>query len=490
MDVKLSGVSSKLARARTLVVALTLMVGMGLGFSMHDVAFAQQGQQQGQQMATPSDLSRVFINVAKQVKPAVVNIDVVEKPKRSASRGFEGLPQIPGFPQFGDMQPREQKGTGSGVIISSDGYILTNNHVAGEADEIKVKLADGRQFKAKRIGTDPETDLAVVKIEATNLPFARLGNSENLEQGEWVIALGSPFGLQQTMTAGIVSATGRELNEGGQFTRFIQTDASINPGNSGGPLVNMQGEVVGINTMIYSRTGGSVGIGFAIPSNLVNNVYAQLIKNGKVTRAYLGVFPGEVTPAIARAASYNGDDGALVNDIVREDSPAAKAGLHSGDIITEVDGKSIKTARDLVEIVANLPVGKDVPVKYVRNGRLQTTTVKLAERPAAEDAEQQGGEKEEGDAGKLGIFPQTVSPEIARQLKLRIKSGVVIQNVQPGSPASEAGLQQGDVIHRVNSTEITNNQDLVNALKTPNKEVVLQIERDGRLTFVTVSVED
>src|SRR6266404_6817968 len=252
METNVSRIKTKLSSTRILVLALALAVGSGLRLELRQIAYAQQGQAA---LPSPQDLSRTFISVAKQIKPAVVNIDVVEKTKRSSVQLPEGFPQIPGF-----GTPRRQKGTGSGVIISADGYILTNNHVAGDAEQINVKLADGREFKAKVVGKDSETDLAVIKIDATNLPFARLGNSDKLEQGEWVIALGSPFGLQQTMTAGIVSATGRDLGvPGGQFTNFIQTDASINPGNSGGPLVNMEGEVVGINTLIFSETGTSAG---------------------------------------------------------------------------------------------------------------------------------------------------------------------------------------------------------------------------------------
>src|ERR1043165_2415878 len=266
----------------TLVLAVALAIASGLGIEFEQRASAQQQQQP---LPSPVELSRTFVGVAKQVKPAVVNIDVVEKTQRQSMQLPEGFPQIPGF---GDGQSRRQRGTGSGVIISADGYILTNNHVAGDqAEQIKVKLADGREFKAKRVGYDKDTDIALIKIDATGLPYAKLGDSDKLEQGEWVLALGSPFGLQQTMTAGIVSATGRDLGaQAGQFTSFIQTDASINPGNSGGPLVNMAGEVVGINALIFSRSGASEGIGFAIPSNLVNKIYAQLLKSGKVTRAY------------------------------------------------------------------------------------------------------------------------------------------------------------------------------------------------------------
>jgi serine protease Do len=486
MDVNLRSISKRLSGARAFVLALALMLSAGIGFEAKNLAHAQQAQ-----LPSPSDLSRTFINVAKQVKPAVVNIDVVEKARRSSSMRLpEGFPQIPGFPPSGEGQSRRQRGTGSGVIISADGYILTNNHVAGEAEQINVKLSDGREFKARRVGTDPETDIAVIKIDAQNLPYARLGNSDSLEQGEWVIALGSPFGLEQTMTAGIVSATGRTLT--GTYDNYIQTDASINPGNSGGPLINMQGEVVGINTMIFSRSGGSEGIGFAIPANLVNKVYAQLIKGGKVTRGYLGVTLQPVTAALARTVGYDGKDGALINDLANTDAPAAKAGLRSGDIIVEVNGKAVKSPKEVTELVADLPVGKAVPVKFVRDGRVQTTTVTLAERPArlGEPAREENDDEGE-NPGKLGITIQNVTPEVARQLKLKITSGVLITDVQPDGPAAEAGLNQGDVIHRVGRTPINSRQDFMSALASikNDKEIVLQVERGGQLRFVSVTLE-
>ncbi|HLG17068.1 MAG TPA: DegQ family serine endoprotease [Blastocatellia bacterium] len=485
MDSKIS----RVLRLRTLAVIVAVGLAAGLGYVASRVVSAQQTQQA--QLPSPGDLSRAFINVAKQVKPAVVNIDVVEKARRSSLRVPEGFPQIPGFPPFGEQGPRRQRGTGSGVIVSADGYILTNNHVAADADEITVKLADGREFKARRIGTDAETDLAVIKIEADNLPFARLGDSNSLEQGEWVIALGSPFGLQQTMTAGIVSAIGRDLRLG-TYDNYIQTDASINPGNSGGPLVNMKGEVVGINNMIFSHTGGSEGIGFAIPSNLATKVYAQLVKSGKVTRGYLGVRLMDVTPALAKAVGYKGDDGALVSDLAPGEGPAAQAGLRSGDVITEFDGKPIKTAKQLTEMVADLPVGKAAAVKYVRDGRAATTTIHLGERPRPNDADQEESESEVEGAGKLGLVRvQTVTPQTARELKLKIPSGALIQGVQPGSPAAEAGLREGDVIHRLNRADVTTAQSLGEALRSlkGEKEIVLQIERAGQLSFVTVTLD-
>jgi serine protease Do len=486
MEMNLRRVKEGWRGAKLVVIALVLASASVLGF---DFGVQRSASAQNAQLPSPADLSRTFINVAKQVKPAVVNIDVVERSKRASVRLPEGFPQIPGL----EGQPRRQRGTGSGVIISPDGYILTNNHVAAEAEQITVKLADGREFKAKRVGTDPDTDLAVIKIEASNLPVARLGDSDRLEQGEWVIALGSPFGLSQTMTAGIVSATGRDLGvSAGQFTNYIQTDASINPGNSGGPLVNMQGEVIGINSMIFSQTGTSAGIGFAIPSSLATKIYAQLVKSGKVTRGYLGVFLQPVSPALAKNVGFEGTEGALVSDFPKEDSPAARAGLRSGDVIVEFDGKPVKTPKQLTEYVADTAVGKTTQLKFVRDGRVQTAAVSLGERPAraGEAAPEDRGEPEE-DSGKLGISTSNITPEMVRQLKLKVPTGVVIQSVQPDTPAAEANLQQGDVIHRINRIPITNRQDLVRAMASlrGEKEIAMQIERNGQLQFVSVTLD-
>jgi serine protease Do len=486
MDVRLKSLSSfRGVRALALALALSLSSVLGLGF-----ATAVSAQQQ---MPTPQDLSRTFTQVAKQLKPTVVNIDTVEKAsRRSSMRLPEGFPQIPGF---GDT-PRQQRGTGSGVIISPDGYILTNNHVAGDAAEIKVKLSDGREMKARLVGGDAETDLAVIKIDGQNLPFARLGNSDAVEQGEWVIALGSPFGLQATMTAGIVSATGRDLGgiQGGQFTNFIQTDASINPGNSGGPLINMNGEVIGINTLIFSRTGSNSGIGFAIPSNLANKVYAQLVRHGKVTRGYLGVFLQPVTPVIARTVGLKGEEGALVGDLARQNSPAAQAGLESGDVIVEFDGRPVKNPKHLTEMVADTAVGKSVPLKYFRDGQVRSANIVLGERPGSDEVAENRPERrqeEEVVPGKLGLIVDDVTPELARQMRLRIDSGVVIRSVQPGSAADEAGLTSGDVIHRVNRVLVNSRLEYnraMSALKDQNT-VMLQIERSGQLSFITVTLE-
>ncbi|HKE03434.1 MAG TPA: trypsin-like peptidase domain-containing protein [Blastocatellia bacterium] len=384
--------------ARILTPALALSLGLGLFASGDASVFGQQAQQAQQaqqspqtqqaqqaqqtrvsetdkpaQYASPADLSRAFINVAKRVKPAVVHINMIGSVKRPAS--FNELGESAPFDLPLDLladpqqAPRGTRGTGSGVIISPDGYILTNNHVAGAAEEIRVKLYDGRELRARRIGMDSETDLALIKVDAQNLPYATLGDSSKLEQGEWVIALGSPFGLEQTMTVGIVSATGRQF--GGAYDNYIQTDASINPGNSGGPLLNMNGEVIGINTMIYSRSGGSEGIGFSIPSNMARKVQEQLARNGRVTRGFLGVSLQE---------SQTAGGGAVIGDL-SEGGPASKSGLRGGDVVVEFDGKPVKTSKQLSEIVADTPVGKAVKLKYVRDGQTQTTSITLAERP-------------------------------------------------------------------------------------------------------------
>jgi serine protease Do len=313
--------------------------------------------------------------VAKRVKPAVVHITIGAGVRRQTSfdEPEESTPSDPPSdptPSPVQSSPYARRGTGSGVIVSPDGYILTNNHVAGASADIRVRLSDGREFTARRIGVDAETDLASIKIEARNLPHATLGDSSRLEQGEWVIALGSPFGLEQTMTVGIVSATGRQF--GGTYDNYIQTDASINPGNSGGPLINMNGEVIGINTMIYSRSGGSEGIGFSVPSNTARSVQEQLLRSGRVTRGYLGVTLQDSSTA---------GSGAMVAE-VSNGGPASSAGLRNGDRIVEFDGKAVKSTKQLTEIVAYTQAGKTVKLKFVRDGREQSGSITLDERPA------------------------------------------------------------------------------------------------------------
>jgi serine protease Do len=489
MDSKTSDFGRQLRLVRVLAVLMALALAGTIGFSLRKPVLAQEGQQRAQ-LPAPTDLSRAFISVAKQVEPAVVNIDIVEKPKTSSkgsSRQFQ-IPGFRGFPGMGDGRAQAERGTGSGVIISADGYILTNNHVAGEADTMHVTLGDGREFSATRVGTDPETDLALIKIKAPEaLPYAKLGNSDDVQQGEWVVALGSPFGLKQTMTAGIISAVGRSL--GGNLSDYIQTDASINPGNSGGPLVNMAGEVIGINDMILTSSGGNEGVGFAIPANTVNKVYAQLLKNGKVVRGYLGVLLQPVDQATAHVSGYDKHGGALVADLADTNAPAAKAGLQSGDVIVEFDGKPVASPSQLTGLVADEPVGKTVQVKYFRDGRLQTTSLKLSERPTKDQLAQNGQGGEGDSTGKLGVQVSNVTPDIAGQLK--ISSGAVVQSVDPGSPADNAGIQPGDVIHKINNTRVSTTADLTRAIRSvsDDQQLVLQLESNGQLRFVTVTLD-
>ncbi len=447
-----------------------------------------------EQVVSPVALSNTFREIAKVMKPAVVNISTVQKVKSNTMSGFPPGFQFdfPGTPDQPSPHQFKQRGTGSGVVVTSDGYILTNNHVVGKADAIEVKLADGRKFKGKVIGTDEFTDLAVVKIEDKNLPYASLGDSDGMEQGDWVVAIGSPFGLEQTITAGIVSAKGRYV--GGNYNDFIQTDASINPGNSGGPLVNMKGQVIGINTMIYSESGGNQGIGFAIPSNSVRYVYEQLAKNGKVVRGYLGVTITEVTPEKAKGLGLNTTEGALVND-VQPNTPASKAGIQSGDLIISFDGKSVKDQHELTNTVARTPVGKQVEVKFIRDGKVQTAKIETAERPkvgvdlnSAVPDENSPEAKE--SSGKLGLSASTLTGEQAADLK--IKTGVVIEQVVPGGPASEAGLQKGDVIHQINRQPVKSLSELSAIMKSVKEgdTVILQIERKGvGISFVPITIE-
>lgn len=439
---------------------------------------------------SPAGLSHSFREIAKSIKPAVVYISIVERVgENSRFPGFFGpdIPQEPG-------QPRRRPGAGSGFIVTDDGFILTNNHVVGSADSIDVTLGDGRQFKGRLIGTDPETDLAVVKIEAGGLPIAVLGNSDEVQQGDWVLALGSPYGLQQTLTAGIVSATGRELpGQLQQYSRYIQTDASINPGNSGGPLVNMQGEVIGINTMIFSPSGGNIGIGFSLASNVVRNIFGDLVKNGRITRGYLGVNIVPLDAARARAFGLEPNSGAFVQGLPDTDSPARRAGLKPGDIITAFDGRPVKAPRELTDAVAATPVGKSVKVDFLRDGQPMSVTVEVAERPGRQAASAAPPEQgnNETQTTRLGIVAQTITPEAAERMKLLIKSGAVVTEVQPGSPAQEAGLRHGDVIHRIDRTEVKSVEDLVNAARSlqSGDQVLLQIERGGEMNFITITID-
>ncbi|GEM_PF-13979 len=442
---------------------------------------------------SPAELSKTFRDISRAVKPTVVYINIIES---SSSDGSI-------FDQFGLSPPQRQRrqASGSGFIVTSDGYILTNNHVVANAEKIEVTLSDNRKYKGKVIGTDPDTDLAVIKIDENNLPVAVLGNSEEVQQGDWVLALGSPFGLQQTLTAGIVSATGREFggNSTAPLGKFIQTDASINPGNSGGPLIDMNAEVVGINSFIISQQAfsgqtGSLGIGFAVTSNVARNVFNEIVKKGKVSYGYLGVLIGNVDEAQAKSYGVEPNSGAFISREPTAGSPAAKAGLKFEDIIISFDGKKVTSSRELTDAVASTPVGKSCPVEFIRDGQKQTVTVTVGERPAGLNARaapqpEQPPSEPQNTASKLGLTVQTVTPQMSE--KLRVKGGAFVRAVVAGSPASQEGITHGDVIHRINRTPINTAEDLLQIEKElkSGDEVTIMVERNGQIIFITLTIE-
>ncbi|HXH84578.1 MAG TPA: DegQ family serine endoprotease [Candidatus Tectomicrobia bacterium] len=436
--------------------------------------------------------------IAKAVKPAVVNVSVSKKlvsdPRVGAPERGPGRPGPFGerdpfeefFRRFGPDRPsRPIRASGSGFVISPDGYIITNNHVVDGADEVRVKFADGRELDAKVVGRDPKTDLALIKVDATGLPVVPLGDSDELQVAEPVMAIGNPFGLAQTVTTGIVSATGRVIGAG-PYDDFIQTDASINPGNSGGPLINARGQAIGVNTAIFSRTGGSVGIGFAIPINLAKTVTTQLAERGHVVRGWLGVTIQPVTPELARSFSLGEPKGALVSSVA-EDSPAKKAGLQAGDVIVGYDGKRVERSDELPRIVAETPVGRTVSIEVIRNGKRQTLSATIAR---LQDEEVVASAATEPSRATLGVAVAPLTPELARELGVKSERGVVVREVRDGSPADEAGLRPGDVIKEVNRKPVTSPEDLRKAVEEhgKGKPVLLLVERRGATIFVTVTV--
>jgi len=369
---------------------------------------------------------------------------------------------------------------GSGVIVRADGHIVTNNHVVEHADEIEVTLPDKRKFKAKVIGTDPKTDVAVIKIEATGLPILPWTDSGRLEVGELVLAVGSPFGLTQTVTMGIISAIGRANMGIVDYEDFIQTDAAINPGNSGGALVNLHGELVGINTAIFTRTGGYMGIGFAIPSNMVRTVMDSLIKHGKVVRGWLGVSIQELTPDLAKEFGVSETAGALVADVM-EDSPASKAGFERGDVITELDGKPVRDPTHLRTLVADSAPGTKVTITVLRDKDRKSLEVMLGELPKELSAPLTPGDVK-GKHALAGVQVGPLSRDEAREL--RIKGGVMVRRIDPSSPAGRAGLQEGDVVREINRQAVTSVEEFERRVaRLKAKERVLLLVTRGRATI-------
>ena len=428
-----------------------------------------------------------FADLAERVSPAVVNIKVTAVARAGVQDDSFGEEfPFPGFRSPIPQQPREfrREGSGSGFIIRKDGLILTNNHVVEKAQEITVTLSGKQQYKAKILGRDPKTDLAVIKIDPkAALITASLGNSDELRVGDWVMAIGNPFGLSNTVTSGIVSAKGRTIGAG-PYDDFIQTDASINPGNSGGPLFNMAGEVVGINTAIFSQGGGNIGIGFAIPVNLVKNLVPELETKGAVTRGWLGVTVQPMTPELARSFGLDKEYGALVGDVMAQ-SPAEKAGIKRGDLIVGFNGTKIRATATLPALVASTPVGKTVPVEILRDGKTHTLKVaiaKLDDQIATLEPEQEKGE--------WGLALQNIKPEERTAMNLTGNEGVLVASVVHGSPAARANINAGDVILQVNRASVTSVQQMKDeiAKSKGDKPLLLLLRRaDGGTSYAALS---
>jgi len=431
--------------------------------------------------------SNGFASVLKPVLPAVVNITTSKIVKQGAG------PQMPFFndpffrqffgDQFGQAQPQPQReeSLGSGVIVTSDGTILTNNHVIDGASDIKVHLSDKREFQAKVVGTDPKTDVAVLKIDATDLPTLAFGDSSRLQVGDIVLAIGDPFGVGETATMGIVSATGRGDLGIENYEDFIQTDAAINPGNSGGAMIDLHGNLVGINTAIVTGggSGGNEGVGLAIPVNMARSVMDQLVVHGKVVRGYLGIHPQDVTPDIAKQFGLNQPGGVLIGEVM-PDTPASRAGLKTGDIILDLNGDPLNTANELTLRISQSAPGTPEKLKIWRDGKTQDVSLTLAELP---DKEAKGGAEENSASGLEGVEVQDLTPDIAQQLNLPSGThGVVVSSVDPSSDAAAAGLGQGDVIQEVNHKPVNNIEEYKQALAGSGKEAVLLLVNHGGVT--------
>jgi serine protease Do len=487
--------------ASTLVILATLSLGILIGTV---VSGAVKGKEKASSsdatpltVPSPQQLSSQFSQIARQLEPAVVNIrteSTIKNPHRGGGRRTPGNPnddngggdqdnpfqdffdrffggqgggQGPGGPGGGGDQDLRERSLGSGVIVDGKGYIITNAHVVERADRIRVKLMndpDTVTYDATVIGTDKETDLAVIKIDSKgkSLPAAKMGNSESMQVGDWVLAIGSPFGLEETVTAGIVSARGRNIVPQRQFQSFIQTDAAINPGNSGGPLVNLNGEVIGINTAIYTSGGGYQGVGFAMPSNTVVSVYNQLIgPDHKVSRGSIGVqFNAVPNPAVARV--YGVSSGVTIADIT-PNGPAEKAGLKVGDTITAVNGKDVKSGDELVAEISGLKSGTNAKIGYVRNGKPETANVTIADRSklfASRLGEEEGAEEQQQpQESKFGVTVRNITPDMADRLQLPNNKGVLVQDVKPDGFGDSVGLNRGDVILEINKQPVNSEDD-------------------------------
>ena len=433
--------------------------------------------------------SEAFSAIAAEVTPGVVAV-VNKKNEQVWVRGRFSNPlfeQFFGAPLLRREQKQEQ-GLGSGVIVSAEGHVLTNNHVIAGADEILVELADGRSFEAKLLGTDPQSDVAVLKITGENLPVVKMGDSNNLKVGAWILAIGNPFGLRHTVTSGIVSAIGRGNLQLLDYEDFIQTDAAINPGNSGGAMVNMRGELIGINTAILSRSGGNQGVGFAVPINMVRNIMDQITAHGKVVRGYLDVAVQDVTPGIAQALGIERNQGALVQDVAAQ-GIAERAGLARGDVIVAVNDRMVAGAEEFRTRIAQTPPGTEVRLEVIRKRKRKTVRVTLS----GLDDQMVRAKLVTRREGELGIEVQELTPELARRAGYSISSGVVITDVRQGRAnqyRGSYGMRRGDLIMQINDQAIQNMDDYVEALVglTEGDEVWLRIRREYRTSYRTFDV--
>jgi serine protease Do len=445
--------------------------------------------------------SNGFTHVAKKSIPAVVAIKISKKSRTSNMSNFEEeflrhffgkrMPQSPGKRGSRPRAPQEEaSGQGSGFIISKDGYILTNNHVVGGADKIEVKLNDGRSFEAKLIGADAKSDVAIIKVDGDNLPTLELGDSESLEIGEWVIAVGNPFGLSATLTVGVVSAKGRANMGITDYEDFIQTDAAINPGNSGGPLVNTKGQVVGINTAIYSRSGGYMGIGFAIPIKMALKIKKQLIAYGEVRRGKIGVYIQEVNADIARQLGVKQSRGVLIADVI-DGSSAQAGGMKAGDIVVEMGGEKIDSAADFRNKVSLTSPGNSINLKVIRQGKMIKLTLKIdAMNQKMKHKGRQSTRKKKTKKQPLetfGLQVEDLSSEVARRLNLRRTRGVVITDVKNLSPADQAGLKAGQVILSVNQEDLKSMSTLKHVMSSAGDTVLLRVRMERGVRFIVLS---
>jgi serine protease Do len=475
--------------------------GWAFGTSAWSPQEAVQAQEAGGRPSYAQDLSVAFREVAKTIRPSVVSISSVTRAESGGAGGagggaglppelrqFFGDEEFERFFEFRGPRDQEQRGLGSGVVVSADGYVLTNFHVVGEADQVDVRLSDGREFRAKIVGGDKSTDIAVLKIDANNLSPARLGDSDALEAGEWVLAMGSPFGLNQTLTAGIISATGRKNVGITDYEDFVQTDAAINPGNSGGPLVNLKGEVIGINTAIASRSGGSMGVGFAIPSNMARQIMDEILQNGKVVRGYLGAMIQDLNADLAQSFGYDSTEGVLIGDVA-PGGPGQQAGLKAGDIVASYNGKPLKDANDLRNRVAATDPGSQATLEVFRDGRKQRLAVEIGTLDSQAAAAAPRGE----DPVVLGLAVQDLTPELAAQIGVEADlRGAVVTKVEPGSLAADAGLRPGDMVVAVGDVAVGTAAEFRAAVKSRDAKqgLRLQVLREGLKRFVFLKASE